>query len=185
MKPQPLRSLILSACAAFAAIQCVPALSQVRVGKLIVVADKGGSSTRPYFEAIDVVADETAPRTTPSSQSKARPHTGGESDMLPVRSPSLSPGEVSRRVVQAPGLRPIFLIGDDDLSKAWLRARLPLLRRIKATGFVVNVSTTAALQVLRQLAGGLELVPASGADLAQRMQIKHYPVLITASSIEQ
>jgi integrating conjugative element protein (TIGR03765 family) len=192
-----LRGLIASACAACAALSCPPArsqlpqspqlsqLSQPRTGRLIVVADKGGSTAQPYYEAIDLVADKAGPRAAPAPQGDARPRAGSESDMLPVRSPSLSPGKVSRRMVQAPGLRPIFLIGDDDLSKAWLRARLPFLSQIKAAGFVVDVSTAPALQALRQMAGGLELVPASGVDLAQRMQITHYPVLITSSSIEQ
>jgi integrating conjugative element protein (TIGR03765 family) len=194
MTIQTLRGLIASACAACAALSCQPALSQSpqsskltqpRTDRLIVVADKGGTAAQPYYEAIDLVADEAGPRASPAPQGDARPSAGSELDMLPVRSLPLSPGKVSRRMVQAPGLRPIFLIGDDDLSKAWLRARLPLLRQIKATGFVVDVSTAPALQALRQMAGGLELVPASGVDLAQRMQIKHYPVLITSSSIEQ
>jgi integrating conjugative element protein (TIGR03765 family) len=191
MTIQTLRGFIASACTAYAALSCQPALSQSsqlsqpRTDRLIVVADKGGSAAKPYYEAIDLVADKAGSRAVPAPQGDARSRVGSEFDMLPVRSPSLSPGKVLRRMVQAPGLRPIFLIGDDDLSKAWLRARLPLLKQIKATGFVVDVSTAPALQALRQIAGGLELVPASGVDLAQRMQIKHYPVLITSSTIEQ
>lgn len=188
MKTQTLRGLTVSVCTACVALSCPPAFSQfsqTSTDRLIVVADKGGSAAQPYYEAIDLVADKAGSRAAPGPRDDARPRSGSEVDMLPVRSPSLSPGEVARRTVQAPGLGPIFLIGDDDLSKAWLRARLPLLKQIKATGFVVDVSTAPALQALRQMAGGLELVPASGIDLAQRMKIKHYPVLITSSSIEQ
>ena len=105
--------------------------------------------------------------------------------MLPVRSERLSPGEVQRRVIQAPGLTPLFLIGDDDLSRAWLTERLSALRDRNAIGLVVNVETADALASLRQLAGGLMLAPVSGDDLAARLGLKHYPVLITATGIEQ
>ena len=105
--------------------------------------------------------------------------------MLPVKSEQLSPGDVPRRVIQAPGLTPIFLIGDDDRSRAWLRQRGPALRDRNAIGLVVNVETAQALASLRQVAGGLTLSPVSGDDLAARLGLKHYPVLITATGIEQ
>jgi integrating conjugative element protein (TIGR03765 family) len=38
---------------------------------------------------------------------------------------------------------------------------------------------------LRRLAPGLTLAPASGDDFAQRLGLRHYPVLITATGIEQ
>lgn len=105
--------------------------------------------------------------------------------MLPVRSGRLSPGAVQRRVIQAPGLTPIFLIGDDDRSRAWLKERGPALRDRNAIGLVVNVETAQALASLRQLAGGMTLSPVSGDDLAARLGLAHYPVLITATGIEQ
>ena len=40
------------------------------------------------------------------------------------------------------------------------------------------------LAALRRLAPGLMLSPASGDELAQRLGLKHYPVLITATGIE-
>jgi integrating conjugative element protein (TIGR03765 family) len=49
---------------------------------------------------------------------------------------------------------------------------------------VVNVSTPEALAALRRLAPGLMLSPVSGDDLAQRLGLQHYPVLITATGIE-
>ena len=51
-------------------------------------------------------------------------------------------------------------------------------------GLVVNVATPEALVALRRLAPGLMLSPISGDDLAQRLGIRHYPVLITATGIE-
>jgi integrating conjugative element protein (TIGR03765 family) len=105
--------------------------------------------------------------------------------MLPVRSARLTPGRVERRVIQAPGLRPLFLIGDDERSHAWLRRRADTLRELGAIGLVVNVESQAALETLRRLASGLILSPVAADDLAQRLGLRHYPVLVTATGIEQ
>lgn len=104
--------------------------------------------------------------------------------MLPVRSARLSPGDEPRRVIRAPGLTPLFLVGDDDRSRAWLKQRRAELQALRAVGLVVNVATPEALAALRRLAPDLMLSPASGDDLAHRLGIKHYPVLITATGIE-
>ncbi|MDP1008003.1 DUF2859 domain-containing protein, partial [Klebsiella pneumoniae] len=53
-------------------------------------------------------------------------HPFDEATMLPVRSASLSPGDVARRVIQAPGLTPLFLVGDDaeeNCTDSWLQSR--------------------------------------------------------------
>ncbi len=105
--------------------------------------------------------------------------------MLPVRSARLTPGDEPRRVIRAPGLAPLFLVGDDDRSRAWLRQRRAALQELRAAGLVVNVATPEALAALRRLAPGLMLAPVSGDDLAQRLGIRHYPVLITTTGIEQ
>jgi integrating conjugative element protein (TIGR03765 family) len=165
--------------------------AQSQVNQLIVVADQGGASALPFYEAIDVTDSPSNQAPTKEGTNvhrpalKLDPKPTSDQDMLPVRSPSLSPGTVSWRSITSPLLKPIFLVGDDSLSRAWLRQRLPLLRQMKATGFVVNASTAPALQALRQLAPGVTLKPASGDDLGQRLQIRHYPVLITATTIQQ
>nr|WP_228734622.1 integrating conjugative element protein [Xanthomonas euvesicatoria] len=167
--------LLATALPAFALAQSTP---------LIVVEDRGGVSALPYYEALDLQprADQAPPRIE-----VPRPPAGpaSEADMLPVRSARLSPGEVPRRVIQAPGLTPFFLIGDDARSRAWLRQRAPALRELGALGLVVNVESVDALAALRGLATGLTLAPVSGDDLAGRLGLRHYPVLITATGIEQ
>jgi integrating conjugative element protein (TIGR03765 family) len=59
------------------------------------------------------------------------------------------------------------------------------LRELGAAGLVVNVDSSAELDELRRLAPGLTLSPVSADDLAQRLGVRHYPVLITATGIEQ
>lgn len=152
---------------------------------LIVVEDRGGVSALPYYQALDL-----QPRAweTPSSHIELPPPPSrqfAEADMLPVHSARLSPGEVKDRVIQASGLIPMFLVGDDDRSRAWLRQRAPALRDLGAVGLVVQVESPQALASLRALAPGLTLAPVSGDELAQRLGLRHYPVLVTATGIEQ
>lgn len=108
-----------------------------------------------------------------------------EATLLPIRSPSLRPGPVEPRANNFPSITALFLIGDDPRSHAWLQQRLPDLQRLGAAGLVVNVESAAALQALRDRAPGLSLTPAPGDDLAQRLGLNRYPVLITATAIEQ
>jgi integrating conjugative element protein (TIGR03765 family) len=154
---------------------------------VIVVEDLGGVSALPYYRALNL---QTPPRMQTERSAvlpiPERPHTRfSEADLLPVRSSQLTSGNVERRIINVPGLTPLFLIGDDAQSRAWLRTRIDTLRTLRAAGFVVNVDSLDALAALRQLASGLTLTAASGDDLAQRLGLHHYPVLITATGIEQ
>ena len=152
---------------------------------LIVVEDRGGVSALPYYQALDLqprAGDAPAPRI---ELPRMPDHPFDEAAMLPVRSASLSPGDVARRVIQAPGLTPLFLVGDDDRSRTWLRQRAQALRDLGAVGLVVQVESPRALAALRTLAPGLTLAPVSGDELAQRLGLRHYPVLVTATGIEQ
>ncbi|MEE5092630.1 integrating conjugative element protein, partial [Xanthomonas euvesicatoria] len=154
---------------------------------LIVVEDQGGIPAQPYYDDLGLPARSSAlPEAVPLLQSPVAP-TGsrGVADMLPVRSALLAPGAIERRPLQAPGLAPFFLVGDDPQSRDWLKQRLSLLQELHATGLVVNVASVQALDALRQLAPGVVLSPASGDDLARRLSLRHYPVLITATDIEQ
>jgi len=172
----PIRLLI----AITAAVWLSPATAQSPASPLIVVEDRGGSPALPYYDALAPQAETLSPQL-----GAVTPRGYSETDMLPVRSTRLTPGAVEQRSIQAPGLTPLFLIGDDDRSRAWLGQRLAALQRLGAVGLVVNVKTPAALQALRKLAQGLELVPVAADDLAQRLGLNHYPVLITSTGIEQ
>lgn len=108
-----------------------------------------------------------------------------EAMLLPIRSGSLRTGPVETRPVSLPGITALFLIGDDPRSHAWLQQRLPDLQRLGAAGLVVNVESADTLQALRDRAPGLSLTPVPGDDLAQRLGLSRYPLLITATAIEQ
>lgn len=152
---------------------------------LVVVEDHGGTSALPYYQALDLPPRQDRTLPPPISVPSPGGKTFSEADMLPVRSERLSPGDEPRRVIQAPGLTPVFLVGDDERSRLWLQERKTALHEIGAIGLVVNVGSAEALAALRKLTPDLTLSPVSGDDLAQRLGLKHYPVLITASGIEQ
>lgn len=151
---------------------------------LIIVDDRGGASALPYYEALNLQprAGVSAPRI---EMPRLPAGVVNEASMLPVRSMRLSPGEVARQVIEAPGLRPFFLIGDDQRSHAWLQQRAPRLRELGAVGLIVNISSAESLATLRALVPGLPLSPVAGDDLAERLDLRHYPVLITATGLEQ
>ncbi|UZD97665.1 integrating conjugative element protein [Pseudomonas corrugata] len=108
-----------------------------------------------------------------------------ETWILPVSSSQLSPGKVVSRQLKMPGLKPFFLVGDDPRSLDWLRQRAGELQAIGATGLAVEVTDTGALSRIRAAAPGITILPVNGNDIAARLQIDHYPVLITATSLEQ
>jgi len=170
--------------AAIGLLSTTTVFAQTASAPLIVVEDRGGDSARPYYQSLNPQPDQATP-SAPMPAPRVGNAADAEAAMLPVRSTQLSPGEVQRRVIRAPGLTALFLIGDDERSRAWLRQRQATLRELQAVGLVVNVESMAALTALRRLAPGLTLSPASGDDLAQRLGLRHYPVLITATGVEQ
>jgi integrating conjugative element protein (TIGR03765 family) len=151
---------------------------------LIIVDDRGGTSALPYYEALNL-----QPRAGVSAPLIEMPRPPveavNEASMPPVRSMRLSPGVVARCTIEAPGLPAFFLVGDDQRSRAWLQQRAPRLRELGAVGLIVNISSAESLDALRALVPGLPLSPVTGDDLAERLGLRHYPVLITATGLEQ
>jgi integrating conjugative element protein (TIGR03765 family) len=161
------------------------AIAGTAQAKLTVVADDGGQSATPYSVAIkDADVSEQNGYHAQAEASAHRPVT--EADMLPVHSKRLTPGRVASRAIHLPpATTPFFLIGDGDLSQRWLQQRGPRLRQLHAVGLVVKVNTAAQLRHLRALGDGLILRPVTGDDIAKRLGLAHYPVLITPRGLQQ
>lgn len=150
---------------------------------LTVAGDQPSDFTRPHFQA-----------SRPPINNKTQPDRAMHADLstfadeawiLPIRSAHLSPGQVTPRALNMPGLRPLFLVGDDPQSLTWLRQRTAKLQEMGAAGLAVEVADTEALAQIRAAAPGITILPVNGNDIATRLQIEHYPVLITATSLEQ
>ena len=152
------------------------------LAQLNVIADLGGENATPYFEGINrQEGAQSSPAVPPAPASSA----DAEAAMLPVATPELTPGDVADRPLQLTGIGALFLVGEDEVSRAWLLANAEQLKSRHAAGLVVNVSSLTALQALRELAPGIPMAPASGSELARRLQLSHYPVLITDSGLTQ
>ena len=147
--------------------------------ELTVVGDLGGEPTAPLYAAIQPDKDNIP------SPATSDPTTFTEQDVLPVTSPHLHPGQLEPRPLSLSGFSPLFLLGVDPLSAHWLKQHKEKLLALHATGLVVNVSTEGQLDSLRQQAPGLTLLPVSGEDLAQRLQLTTYPVLITETGLSR
>ncbi|MGP5509541.1 integrating conjugative element protein [Pseudomonas helleri] len=151
--------------------------------ELTVAGDQPSDFTRPHFQDAK-----------PSINNKIQPDRPMHADLstfadeawiLPVRSSHLSPGQITSRALNMPGLQPFFLVGDDPQSLTWLRQRAANLQEMGAAGLAVQVGDNEALARIRAAAPGITIMPVNGNDIATRLQIEHYPVLITATSLEQ
>lgn len=159
-------------------VMCLLFARNADASELVVVEDRGGEDASPYFKSL--MADPPQPGPKPKPRASV-----SEADMLPVESRSVSPGAVERRGFSAPGLRPFFMVGADEMSLEWLSVRAEALIAMGAVGMAVNVASEAELEQIRAAAPGLKILPTAGDDVAGRLRLKHYPVLITATSIEQ
>ena len=148
-----------------------------------VAGDQPSDFTRPHFQiARPPINNETPPDRIMHADLST---FADEAWILPVRSSHLSPGQITSRALSMPGLRPFFLIGDDSQSLTWLRQRAAKLQEMGAAGLAVEVADAEALARIRAAAPGITILPVNGNDIATRLPIEHYPVLITATSLEQ
>lgn len=123
--------------------------------------------------------------TDPASSHATVPEASSIAWLLPIHSTRLSPGPVQRRELSLSGMQPFFLVGYDAQSLAWLERHAPALQKLGAVGLAVEVEDLDALQRIQQAGPGLTIWPVSGDDIATRLQLEHYPVLVTTTGLEQ
>lgn len=158
---------------AFMTTSCMTPLAQAG---LHILADYGGEPAAPFYEGLN----RDAPPATPAAEPAPTPL---QATGFPVRTPELTPGDVPHRAFQAPGITPLFLVGDDARSRAWLQRNAAALSTLHATGIVVNIESPQKLATLQALTPGTVLIPSAGSDIAGRLQIEHYPVLVTSTGL--
>ena len=162
---------------------CILHLAPFAQAELIVVGDSPDDVTLPYFHVTDAqIGDLTQPDRAMHADLST---VTDEAWILPVRSSQLSPGPIASRTLNMPDLHPFFLVGGDPQSLTWLRQHAVGLREMGAAGLAVEVADTESLARIRAAAPGLTILPVNGNEIAIRLQIEHYPVLITATALEQ
>lgn len=149
-------------------------------------------SIAPYYETI--AGESSKPQASPVEKAppdKVPPDKAALANafikaLLPVRTPEMAPGPVAAREVDAKMLdRPFFILGSDRRSREWLANNHDRLVQIQAVGLLVQAETAADLQAIADLGVGIRIAPIPGSDLATRLRIKHYPVLISSGWVEQ
>ncbi|AZL69422.1 MULTISPECIES: integrating conjugative element protein [Pseudomonas] len=120
-----------------------------------------------------------------SAESSSLPAPSTLNWVLPVRSALLSPGTVPPRALSLPGMTPLFLVGQDTTSLEWLSRHAQALQDLGANGLAVEVDNVQALRRIQTAAPGLNIWPVSGDDIAERLELDHYPVLITPTNLQQ
>jgi len=157
----------------------VPLVAQA---ELTVIYDSG--NTQPLAPFLEVIEDSEAPQQQPVPTNN---QLGADAlkNLLPIKSPGLSPGPIQPQAVKRPFTRPFFLIGSDVLSRQWLSQYRDRLLEIGAVGMLVQAETTADLETIAKIGQGLQIMPASGLDIARALGIKHYPILVSKEGIEQ
>ncbi|WP_409488510.1 integrating conjugative element protein [Pseudomonas promysalinigenes] len=105
--------------------------------------------------------------------------------VLPVRSARLSPGAVPPRALSLPAMTPLFMVGQDATSLEWLSRHAQALQDLGANGLAVEVDDVQALRRIQTAAPRLNIWPVSGDDIAERLELDHYPLLITPTGLQQ
>ncbi len=176
MIPKPLMAALLS-------FLLVPASAQA----LEVILDTGeGQPAGPYLERLEG-AEEPTPRNTAALP----PLNDAAERMLPIEPSRLRvaplqgqpPAHVRETLRNMP--RPLCLVGSDSQSLAWLEHHRVALMQAGAVCMLVQADTPEDLERVRDTAHGIPVQLSHGDDLAERLQLDVYPVLISREGIEQ
>ena len=161
---------------------CLLVTTSLALAELTVVFDNG--QARPLSDFIGPL-DSGKPDTDLPYPEKMQLGAADVASLLPIRSPGLTPGNITPREHSVPFAHSFFLIGSDAISKRWLEQHREALKRTGAAGMLVDASSIEDLQAIANLADGLPITPASGSDIAKALGIRHYPVGISAGRIWQ
>ena len=167
--------------------------------ELTVIYDNG--QTRPLAPLLEPLLADEAPSSEPAETAALNPSSSplssdGPADLrnlLPVRSPGLTVGDVAGSALRPEVLarlaqgnpRPFFLIGSDVMSLRWLASHRDVLEDLGAVGMLIQAETETDVRRVAEVAQGLSITLGSGSDLAAALGINRYPVLITPNGIRQ
>ncbi|MBL4885686.1 MAG: integrating conjugative element protein [Planctomycetaceae bacterium] len=105
---------------------------------------------------------------------------------LPIETPSMRPGRVTVTPMSLRYLQqPLFLVGSDPASQAWLEDKKQALTEINAVGLLIEAKDMSDVELMLSIAGDLRLIPASAQGFAEKLGLTYYPVLLSKDGWEQ
>jgi len=117
------------------------------------------------------------------SQSAAPAEAGALPLTFPIATESMRPGRLQSPLrLRTAGwlVAPMFILGDDPQSRQWLTANRDKLRRLGASGLVINVASIEAFRSLRAIAAEVPMAPGSIEELARQAGLSVYPLFVSA-----
>ncbi len=155
---------------------------------LNVLHDSGESvPIRPFLDGLvpaNIDMDSVVREAKKMSQFKYQIISG--TTYFPIETPEMSAGKVIHRKMNLPTFQtPLCLIGDDRFSYEWFSNMSEKLAQFNTVCMMVDVANPGRVDQFRAVANGVEIIPANASELAIRLHLNHYPVLISKGRVEQ
>lgn len=117
---------------------------------------------------------------------RVAPNQNSAPFQLPIETPAMRPGRVMVTPISLRYLQqPLFLVGSDPVSQAWLEEKQQALIEISAVGLLIEAKDMADVETMLSIAGDLRLVPASAQGFAEKLGLTYYPILLSKDGWEQ
>jgi integrating conjugative element protein (TIGR03765 family) len=142
----------------------------------VVIHDSG--QTLPIAPYLAPLYAEQVPARRRSPANPPLQNATPMSAMFPLKTTLLAPGKISPTNVKMLMPMPIFVVGDDPMSRAWIKRNSQVLFDLQATGIVIKAATEADFWALRNAYPALRMVPSHGDDLNRTFGLRAYPFLI-------
>lgn len=105
--------------------------------------------------------------------------------LYPIHS-TITPGKIETKPHMISQLiQPLFFMGCDDFSLAWVKEHSQQLKELNAVGFLVEAQSESDYQRMKELINAIPLIPISADAFSSLWHLTHYPVLITSKGIIQ
>lgn len=162
----------------------------------VVIYDAGEKSTQSmeaYMRVLRKPAQfvlpddpETRARIQQDLLDRAKEHGGYGGVRVPIRTSTMTPQRIASKDAYFPNLTmPIFIVGADPVSLAWLKQWREALLRVGAVGWVVQADDAQELRAVAEAGAGLRFMAMPGDALPDIFGVNGYPVLISERAIEQ
>lgn len=149
--------------------------------KLITITPLTGESVAPYLNML-----KDGERVQYSDEEKYNENQYGGM-AFPVVTDSLEVGKIgpneALNIDTKMFMRPIVIIGDDNISRNWLTKFADTLTQRKAQIFVVNIASVERFKSLKAIAPELYMHATNGDQFSRQFKLKHYPFYADSNGV--